>query len=136
MRCLPRLAFRPRLPSSSALSRRKLRRKAQKKGIHISRAAYACAKYVLVFTTLPSAEKSATEVLDLYRLRWQIELQFKRMKSLAQYGHLPKYDEKSARAWLYGKLFVALLAHKLTRLGRDFSPWGYHPLQPSTQPVA
>ena len=40
-------------------------------------------------------------------------------------GHLPKYDERSCRAWLYGKLFVALLTQKLIRLGRDISPWGY-----------
>ena len=32
---------------------------------------------------------------------------FKRFKSLAELGHLPKHDEHSARAWLYGKLFVA-----------------------------
>jgi IS4 transposase len=63
--------------------------------------------------------------LEWYRVRWQIELVFKRMKSLAQLGHLPKHDEQSARAWLYGKLLVALLGQKLTRLGRDISPWGY-----------
>jgi IS4 transposase len=64
-------------------------------------------------------------VLDWYRLRWQIELVFKRLKSLARLGHLPKYDDQSSRAWLYGKLFVALLTHKLIRQARDFSPWGY-----------
>lgn len=58
-------------------------------------------------------------------MRWQVELAFKRLKSLAQLGHLPKYDERSSRAWLYGKLFVALLTQKLVRSGRDISPWGY-----------
>jgi hypothetical protein len=38
---------------------------------------------------------------------------------------LHKYDERSARAWLYGKLLIALLCQKLMRLGRDISPWGY-----------
>jgi hypothetical protein len=52
-------------------------------------------------------------------------LVFKRLKSLAQLGHLPKHDERSSRAWLYGKLFVALLTQKLIRVGRDISPWGY-----------
>jgi hypothetical protein len=50
---------------------------------------------------------------------------FKRLKSLAQLGHLPKQDEQSSRAWLYGKLFVALLTQKLVRTGREISPWGY-----------
>ena len=46
-------------------------------------------------------------MLEWYRLRWQVELVFKRFKSLAQLGHVPKYDDDSAKAWLYGKLFVA-----------------------------
>ena len=58
-------------------------------------------------------------------MRWQIELVFKRLKSLAQLGHVPKHDDRSSRAWLYGKLLVALLAQKLIRIGRDISPSGY-----------
>jgi hypothetical protein len=65
-------------------------------------------------------------VLEWYRSRWQIELVFKRLKSLAGLGHLHKYDAASARAWLYGKLLIALLCQKLARLGRDISPWGYY----------
>jgi hypothetical protein len=83
------------------------------------------AKYVLVVSNLPSAEFSAKQVLDWYRLRWQIELAFKRLKSLAGLGHLAKHDEQSARSWLYGKLLVGLLTQKLIRTGRDISPWGY-----------
>jgi hypothetical protein len=83
------------------------------------------AKYVLVVSNLPSAEFSAQEVLEWYRLRWQIELVFKRLKSLAELGHLAKHDEQSARSWLYGKLLMGLLTQKLIRTGRDISPWGY-----------
>jgi len=81
------------------------------------------AKYVIVFTT--RSVGSAEEILQLYRIRWQIELAFKRMKSLAQLGHVPKHDDRSSRAWLYGKLLVTLLAQKLIRIGRDISPSGY-----------
>ena len=84
-----------------------------------------CAQYVLVFTTLSAAEASAEEVLDTYRLRWQIELSFKRLKSIAELGHLPKYDDRSSRAWLYGKLFIALLTEKMMRVASTISPWGY-----------
>ena len=66
------------------------------------------------------------EVLNWYRTRWQVELVFKRFKSLAELGHLPKHDEQSARAWLYGKLFVALLVEILIGHARAISPWGYH----------
>jgi hypothetical protein len=85
---------------------------------------YAC--YVLVFTTLAKSRASAAQVLECYRLRWQIELVFKRLKSLVQLGHVPKHDDQSSRAWLYGKLFVALLSQKLIRVGRSGSPWGYY----------
>jgi hypothetical protein len=52
-------------------------------------------------------------------------LTFKRLKSIAQLGHVPKHDDQSTRAWLYGKLFVALLSQKLARVGSTISPWGY-----------
>jgi hypothetical protein len=84
-----------------------------------------CAQYVLVFTTLSASEASAEQVLDTYRLRWQIELSFKRLKSIAELGHLPKYDDRSSRAWLYGKLFIALLTEKMVRVASTISPWGY-----------
>jgi Transposase DDE domain len=58
---------------------------------------------VIVFTTVPESEMSATEVLEHYRSRWQIELVFKRLKSILAIGHLPKYDDQSSRSWLYGK---------------------------------
>ena len=83
------------------------------------------AAYVLVFTTLPAEAATAAQVLEAYRLRWQIELAFKRLKSILNLGHLPKYDPCSSRAWLYAKLLVALLGEKLSRVGRTFSPWGY-----------
>jgi hypothetical protein len=79
----------------------------------------------MVFTTVPASSFSTAEVLEWYRVRWQIELVFKRMKTLAELGALPKHNDQSARAWLYGKLLIVLLGQKLERLGRDISPWGY-----------
>ncbi len=83
------------------------------------------ARFVIVFTTFPEEEFSAEAVLEWYRIRWQVELVFKRFKSLAQLGHLPKYNEDSARAWLYGKLLLALLVEKVIRHAESISPWGY-----------
>jgi hypothetical protein len=93
---------------------------------------YAC--YVLVFTTLPKSQATTRQVLECYRLRWQIELTFKRLKSIAQLGHVPKQDDQSSRAWLYGKLFVALLSQKLARIGSAVSPWGYYLPEPDSNP--
>lgn len=83
------------------------------------------AAYVMVFTSLTAEAATAAQVLEAYRLRWQIELAFKRLKSTINFGHVPKHDPQSSRAWLYAKLLIALLSEKLSRLGRSFSPWGY-----------
>jgi len=78
------------------------------------------AKYVLLFTTKFSG--STAQVLEFYRIRWQIELVFKRLKNLVQMGHVPKHDDCSSRPWIYGKLLIALLTQKLIRIGHDISP--------------
>jgi hypothetical protein len=84
-------------------------------------------KYMILVTSLPS-ELSASDIMNLYRLRWQIELTFKKLKSIFGLGHLPKKDERAARAWLHGKLFVAMLTHAIIDESLFFSPWGY-PIQ-------
>lgn len=108
------------------IAHKSLRRKASKKGKQLKPETLEYAKYVIVFSTFPATEFSDVEVLNWYRTRWQVELVFKRFKSLAELGHLPKHDEQSARAWLYGKLFVALLVEKLIGHARAISPWGYY----------
>ena len=113
------------------LAHRKARRDAARKGNAVEAATLRFAEYVIVFTTFPEPPFSAADVLEWYRLRWQVELVFKRFKSLAQLGHVPKRADDSAKAWLYGKLFVALLVEKLIHHARAISPWGYDVPAPS-----
>lgn len=103
----------------------KIKRKANKTGVKVKPETIEYAKYIIVFTTLPKEKFPTLKVLEWYRVRWQIELLFKRLKSLAAFGHLPKYDDQSSRAWLYGKLFIGLLTEKLMRHASAISPWGY-----------
>jgi hypothetical protein len=111
--------------SEEAIGRahRRVERRASKRCTKTKPETWEYAKYVAVFTT--DLTTPLATILEWYRVRWQIELIFKRFKSLAQLGHLPKSDAQSSRAWLYGKLFVALLTQKLIRTGRELSPWGY-----------
>jgi Transposase DDE domain len=114
--------------------RRRLRRRAQRNQEKLSAASLEFAEYFMIWTTLPQTFP-ATSVLEFYRLRWQIELVFKRMKSILGLGHLPKRDPLSAKAWLEGKLFTGLLIERMVRAAESFSPWGY-PLAAPAQPLA
>jgi len=118
------------------LAQAKLRRRANKHGMTLQPSTLIYAQYVMVLTTFPEKAFSERSILELYRLRWQVELVFKRFKQIAQFGHLPKENEDSTKAWLYGKLFIELLTEKLIVQTRVFSPWGgLHRLE-TKQPVA
>jgi Transposase DDE domain len=120
---------------SACLERRALRKRATKKKRKVSRTALFLAGYFFVWTNVPAAILDATAVLAWYRCRWQIELCFKRLKSILGLGDLPKRREDSCRAWLHGKLLVALLLERLLDNAEHFSPWGYE-LVPATQSLA
>lgn len=108
---------------SAARARRNLLREAAKKRRTPTRLALLACDFIVLITTLPPEPFSLKSVLELYRLRWQVELVFKRFKGIARIGALPKYTDSSAEAWLHGKMFVALIIEKLSsRLGA-FSPW-------------
>ena len=112
--------------SKEAAERAKLKaeRESKKKGHAIKPETLESAEYIFIFTTLPHTHSAAT-ALEVYRGRWQIELVFKRLKSLLGLGHLRKMDLTGAKAWLHGKLFVAFLIEAMIACGDRFSPWGY-----------
>ena len=83
------------------------------------------AHFVMVFTTLPATLLAASDVLELYRVRWQIELAFKRHKQLLKLGRLPHKHAQAAQGWILAKLVIALLLETLYRNARAVSPWGY-----------
>jgi transposase len=103
---------------------REAQREQSKKQRSLDPETLALHRYVVLATSLPDSV-SARQVLELYRARWQVELAFKRLKSIIGLGHLPKEDEESAKAWLHGKILVAFLSQAIVDEGRLFSPWGY-----------
>lgn len=107
------------------LAQKKLKRRASKNGDNLQEETLFFAKYIIICTTFPKKEFPAKKVLEWYRIRWQIELVFKRFKQITHMGHLPKYHDDSAQAWLYGKLFIALMTEKLIRHSKAISPWGF-----------
>lgn len=116
---------------AARIAREKASRESKKQGHAIKPETLESAEYIFVFTTLPRT-CSASDVLETYRARWQIELAFKRLKSLLGLGHLRKMDPEGAKAWLHGKLFVAMLIEAMIACGETFSPWGYPTPQSQT----
>jgi hypothetical protein len=121
-----RLVAMRRSVQSARIVRARMQRYAKKHRKIVSEESWKAAAYFAAWTTLPSTFSPAA-VLELYRLRWQIELAIKRMKSILGLGHLPKKDPASARAWLHGKLFISLLIERMVETANSFSPWGYGP---------
>lgn len=116
-------AVRKSLAARKAARARCLRENSRK-GRKVKPETLEAADYVMVFTTLHRGF-SAEMVMEIYRCRWQVELAFKRLKSILGLGNLKKFDPEAARAWLHGKLLVAGLIQALISAGSSFSPWGF-----------
>lgn len=76
-------------------------------------------KYVILVTNMIDVQSA--KILELYRTRWQIELVFKRLKSIFSYDEMPSKVKNSVEAWFYGKLLLAAICETLVNKGR-FSP--------------
>lgn len=85
------------------------------------------AEFVIVFTTLLT-ELTAGQVLDLYRARWQVELEFKREKSLQGLDRLPNFLAETIHSWICAKLILQLITARIANAtplpSGPFSPGG------------
>ncbi len=113
---------------------RKVLKENGRKATQVKPETFEAAAYTFVFTTLDHSFSPAM-VLEMYRGRWQIELVFKRLKSIMGLGHLKKTDLEAAKAWIHGKLMVAFLIEALISAGEKFFPWGY-PIRQNIQQVS
>jgi hypothetical protein len=98
---------------AAATARSKARRDAQREGRQLSKRSLEAADWVILVTSLASEAFSAADVLSLYRLRWRIELGFKRLKSLLGLKAPPGFDERSARPYVLAHLLMILLLEPL-----------------------
>ncbi|MEX1009950.1 MAG: IS4 family transposase [Chthoniobacterales bacterium] len=112
-------------PEQTERARRKIKAKMRSSFERVKPATLEYAEFIVVVCTVPAAEMSARVALEFYRARWQVELAFKRLKSLLHLGQLPKKKAASCRAWMQGKILTALLIERLMCEQRFFSPWGY-----------
>jgi len=116
--------------------RKRIRTKARRNGRRVAPGTLAAAAYIFVLTDLAPERASALEVLELYRLRWQIELVFKRLKSLLRLDALRAKDPRLARTYLMAKILGALVVEEMTGAALAFFPWGFRLPRAAAQPVA
>lgn len=109
-----------RLPEHEARKARKRAREEQ--GANVSADTLEAAGYVVLFTTTPADRLSAAQCIELYRLRWQIELQFKRWKTLCGFDRMPNFRADTIESWLYAKILAAVLLEKLASLQSGVFP--------------
>lgn len=120
-----RLVARRLSEEAADAARRRLTKQARKKGRTPDRRSLIAASFVMVVTNLSVEQWSDAEVLDLYRLRWQIELLCKRLKSLLDLDQLRARSGDLAQVYLLGKLLAALLIDALAgKLAARWPAWG------------
>ena len=102
--------------------KRKNKRNDSKKQRQTSVEALKMSEYVVVITALPTTI-SASDIISIYQLRWQVEIFFKRLKSIMDFGNVPLKREDSIHAWLNGKLLISLLIEQMLS-EVSFSPYG------------
>jgi hypothetical protein len=116
-------------------ARRRLRRQSQKNGRTPDKRSLEMAGYITVVSNLDEPIWTPGQVMALYRLRWQVETAFKRLKGVLDLDHLRAQDPDLAQTYLLSKLLGALMVDRIGRVGptvsiewfesveRPVSPW-------------
>lgn len=115
--------------------RQKIQHEAGRKGRKADPRSLVAAEFVLLLTSVSRQEISAQQVLDLYRLRWQIEMVFKRSKGHLRLDDLPCKDPDLVKSCLCVKLLAGLMLEDLTTDFLAFSPCGAPGSEQAPEPL-
>jgi hypothetical protein len=119
-----RLVIRRRSPEAIETAHKQLRQQASRKQTRLDDRSLVAAGFIILATSLSAEGFPAAEVLAGYRLRWQIELAFKRLKSLLHIDKIRTRTKAGTQCWLYAHLIVALLCDDLSQEFLESSPSG------------
>src|SRR5271155_1151190 len=125
-----RIVIRRKSEEAAQAERQRLLSQARKKGKTLDPRSLLAAGFVVLATSLDAETYPADELLAIYRLRWQIELAFKRLKSLLNLDRLPARTEKGARSWIWAHLILAIATDDYSQDFLDSSPSG-----PARRPI-
>jgi hypothetical protein len=117
-----RIVIRRKSEEAAQAERQRLLSQARKKGKTLDPRSLLAAGFVVLATSLDAETYPADELLAMYRLRWQIELAFKRLKSLLNLDRLPARTEKGARSWIWAHLILAIATDDYSQDFLESSP--------------
>jgi len=117
-----RLIIQRKTLEATEAARKKLRAEASRKQKVLDPRSLVAAEFIILGTSLPAEGYPADEVLAVYRLRWQIERAFKRLKSLLGMDQIPTRTERASRSWLTAHLIMALLCDDISQEFLESSP--------------
>lgn len=119
--CTARLILAPLPEGAGKRARERAEYKARRQGRGILPEGAAAANWLMLLTSVAQENATADQMVALYRLRWQIELAFKRLKSQLHMDELVAKDPRLARSWLAANLLAALLTDDM-EMSPDSSP--------------
>jgi hypothetical protein len=126
-----RLHAAPLSPEKAEAARRRARHNAQKKHHQVQEGTLVAAGFLLLVTNLPKETWPSEIIFWLYRLRWQIELQFKRYKSLLNFAQIRSKDPTLIQVCLLCKILAILFLDELIGQVRLQQPdWFLDPKRP------
>ena len=118
-----RLVILPLPPEKTGDAVKKVKRRGSGKQHRTDPRSELAAGFMMLVTSLPP-EIPAMDICAVYRLRWQIELAFKRLKSLIKVDQLPTHTRAGSLSWLYAHLILALLTEDVCQEILAFPPCG------------
>src|SRR5208283_2491340 len=119
-----RLIIQRKTPEATEATRKTLLSAARRKQKTLDPRSLLAAEFMIAATALPAEGYPAEQVLAVYRVRWQIELAFKRLKSLVHMDRIPTRTASASRSWLTAHLILALLCDDLSQQMLESSPCG------------
>jgi hypothetical protein len=117
-----RLVILPKPPEMAEKARQAARRTAQKNQHKSDPRTIEAAGFLILLTSLDAKAYPADQLGTLYRVRWQIELAIKRLKSILHIDRLPAKDPELAKTWILANLLFALLIDDAAAKMADIPP--------------
>lgn len=92
---------------------RKANKYALKKGKTVTARSKEISKWIIMITNICPKRLSLEDILNVYRIRWQIELIFKCWKSYVNLKDIKNVGKYYVECILYGKLILILLLYEM-----------------------